>query len=221
MVSGMRPFPSIPRVSWSRSVSQTVKFPNSWSGHKTLTFRKTRVEWLLHHGHGVRQGHLGVTRENPDWEYSDGTPAPITLKRFATKHFFDSVLVQIIRAGATVEKATRLGTLPRIPGTKEQRSWDPEIPLFLDDSDEHGEAPSDLASIRRQLLDQRFAKPKKEEMEVNTLFASYDPAAFVSEPVVDDRKKQRPKWSRRRWALSNQFTVPKDIQSKNTIPDTS
>ncbi|CCW66859.1 unnamed protein product [Phytomonas sp. Hart1] len=50
------------------------------------------------------------------------------------------------------------------------------------------------------------------------MFASDDPAAFV----VDDLKKttnRRPYWSRRRWALTDNFMVPVNPKPKNTISD--
>eukprot|EP00796_Vickermania_ingenoplastis_P004330 gene4330-3144_t len=172
-------------------------------------FRKTHVEWRLHHGNGAQLGQYGASREVADYEFDDGTPASISPRRFAFKHHQDHLLVQLIRAGAVVERFEAAQQLPRVPGTKEQRDWDPEIPLFLDDLDERGPA----------LLEERFdggkgktpintalrtRKPGEEELEANTMFASYDPASFVND-VVPKADYRRPYWSRRRWSLSDNF----------------
>jgi hypothetical protein len=221
---------------------QAPERPSTRSQHPQLKLRKTSVEWRLHHGNGVRHGHLGPLREIADFEYEDGTPSSINRKRFAFKHFQDGLLVQLIRAGAVVERAAANQYLPRIPGVPEQRDWDPEIPLFLEDADEHGKAPSwhyqqkssDNTAMNRAThnhIDAKYQKAssangsptlvnkhQQETLEPITTFASYDPSAFVSEPIAL-RERTKPTWSRRRWALSDEFMVAKSPQPKNTIKD--
>lgn len=193
------------------------------------SFRKTHIEWMLHHGHGDRHSKYGPSREIADFEFADGTPAPATPRRFAYEHHKDHLLVQLIRAGAAVERYEREGMLPRIPGTREQRDWDPAIPLFLEDLDERGRPPVPLpADMVERVIDERFSagsqtashlanKHAGEELEPNTMFATYDPAAFVSDEIKADVR--RPYWSRRRWALTDNFMVPMSPKPKNTIPD--
>nr|CCC95068.1 unnamed protein product [Trypanosoma congolense IL3000] len=197
--------------------------------------RKTHIEWTHYHGHGGRHGMYGPTREIADFEYADGTPASISGRRFAFKHHQDNLLVQLIRAAATVERYDANGLLPRIPGTAEQRNWDPAIPLFLDDVDEHGRPPPSTAgptgtsSVCSRLVDERMGNPtytpnevanrhEGETLEANTMFATYDSSAFVSDQVKL-REEKRPYWSRRRWALTDKFLVPKSPKPKNTIKD--
>ncbi|KAH9600057.1 hypothetical protein LSM04_000241 [Trypanosoma melophagium] len=202
--------------------------------------RKTHTEWMFHHGHGGRPGFYGPSREIADFEFADGTPSSISGRRFAFKHHQDHLLVQLIRAGAVVERYAAHGLLPRVPGTAEQRDWDPAIPLFLEDVDEHGRPPPAPLQGQQQpqqinnmmctrMIDERMAsathtpnelanRHEGEKLEPNTMFASYDPSAFVSDRVKlrDDR---RPYWSRRRWALTDKFLVPKSPKAKNTIKD--
>lgn len=193
-------------------------------------FRKTHIEWMLHHGHGDRYGKFGPSREVADFEYADGTPSSISPKRFAFKHHQDHLLVQLIRAAATVERFEEEERLPRIPGTPEQRDWDPEIPLFLEDVDELGRSPRPVgADMVHRVMEERFAQETGrtpvnlanrhagESLEPNTMFATYDPTAFVSDAVVPETR--RPFWSRRRWALTDNFMVPMSPKPKNTIKD--
>ncbi|KAG5483413.1 hypothetical protein CUR178_07734 [Leishmania enriettii] len=193
-------------------------------------FRKTHIEWMLHHGHGDRYGKYGPSREIADFEYADGTPSSISGKRFAFKHHQDHLLVQLIRSAATVERYEEGELLPRIPGTPEQRNWDPEIPLFLEDVDEFGRPPKPVAGgMVARIMEERFAqeggrtpvnlanKHAGEVLEPNTMFATYDPVAFVSDAIKKDTR--RPFWSRRRWALSDNFMVPVSPKPKNTIKD--
>ncbi|KAG8346614.1 hypothetical protein ERJ75_001003400 [Trypanosoma vivax] len=193
--------------------------------------RKTHTEWMLYHGHGGRPGMYGPSREIADFEFADGTPASISGRRFAFKHHQDHLLVQLIRAAATVERYEASGQLPRVPGTAEQRNWDPAIPLFLDDVDEHGRPPPPPPprDMCMRLVDERMEKTTQtpnelanrhegETLEANTMFASYDPSAFVSDRV-QLRDERRPYWSRRRWALTDKFLVPKSPKAKNTIKD--
>lgn len=235
----------------SKAISTTAGM-TSWEhrGHPSATspfpydrpqFRKTHIEWMLHHGHGNRYNRYGPTRETADVEYADGTPTPVSPRRFAFKHHQDHLLVQLIRAGAAVERYESLGLLPRVPGTAEQRDWDPEIPLFLDDVDEHGAprvarppvhgggsaAVGSTDGMTARVIDERFTASRTsgslenthagESLEENTLFATYDPAAFVSDAPV--AKKERPFWSRRRWALTDDFLLPVSPKPKNTIKD--
>lgn len=193
-------------------------------------FRKTHIEWMLHHGHGDRYGKYGPSREIADFEYADGTPSSISGRRFAFKHHQDHLLVQLIRAGATVERFEASELLPRVPGTPEQRDWDPEIPLFLEDADEAGRPPRAVSpDMVSRVMEERFAsesgrtpvnlanKHAGEALEPNTMFATYDPTAFVSDAVKMDQRK--PFWSRRRWALNDNFMVPMSPKPKNTIQD--
>ncbi|SCU70037.1 uncharacterized protein TEOVI_000160600 [Trypanosoma equiperdum] len=201
--------------------------------------RKTRTEWMYYHGHGGCPGKYGPSREIADFEYADGTPASISGRRFAFKHHQDHLLVQLIRAAATVERYDASGLLPRIPGTAEQRNWDPAIPLFLDDVDEQGrpaplrtagDAPGTMVShVCSRVVDERMGTPthtpnelanrhEGETLEANTMFATNDPSAFVSD-TVKLRDDKRPYWSRRRWALTDKFLVPKSPKPKNTIKD--
>ncbi|KPA76562.1 putative mitochondrial hypothetical protein [Leptomonas pyrrhocoris] len=193
-------------------------------------FRKTHIEWMLHHGHGDRYGKYGPSREIADFEYADGTPSSISSRRFAYKHHQDHLLVQLIRAGATVERFEEEELLPRIPGTPEQRDWDPEVPLFLEDLDEAGRPPRAMSpDMMARVMEERFTsdtgrtpvnlanKHAGESLEPNTMFATFDPAAFVSDAVRMDERK--PFWSRRRWALNDNFMVPMSPKPKNTIPD--
>lgn len=245
----------------SNSVSQRSRkpvsaYPNPWTSFPLAQpkFRKTHVEWLLHHGHGERLGKYGPSRNLPDFEYADGTPSSISPRRFAFKHHLDHMLVQLIRAGATVERYEARQMLPRVPGVKEQRDWDPEIPLFLDDLDERGNVSAMIrtasSGFTEALLEKRFDSSQNtttpinvsrpapyrdrnkgsrgnfdEEdgsvfspLEVNTMFATYDPKAFIDNeiPKVD---RQRPFWSRRRWSLSDNFMLPVSPKPKNTIKD--
>jgi hypothetical protein len=219
--------------------------PGSGAGHPTLLLRKTALEWRMHHGHGSRLGSYGPTREIADFEHSDGTPSPMSRRRFTFAHHQDHLLVQMIHAAAAVEQAAEARMLPRVPGVAEQRDWDPEIPLFLDDADEHGKPPishytsggkGSPAGIRsatqNAMVNDKFTKgsvaqkhqainshqPGGETLEAITMFASYDPASFIDEPIRIDPNK-RPTWSRRRWAMSNDFLVPKAPKAKNTIKD--
>jgi hypothetical protein len=175
----------------------------------------------------------------------------------------------MIKAAAVVEDAAERAWLPRVPGTAEQRDWDPEIPLFLDDVDEHGKVPvshylqrergeggggppftepsasssngrsatmsysARMGLVQQSRMDRKFEKagvsgkhqatntnqPGGESLEPITMFASYDPAAFISEPIPRINSDRRPIWSRRRWVMSNEFLVPKSAKPKNTIKD--
>ncbi|KEG10058.1 hypothetical protein DQ04_04241040 [Trypanosoma grayi] len=200
--------------------------------------RKTHTEWMFFHGHGGRPGMYGPSREIADFEFADGTPASVSSRRFAFKHHQDHLLVQLIRAGAVVERHAVSGLLPRVPGTAEQRDWDPAIPLFLEDVDERGRPPppprssgngNATADMCARVVDERMARsaptPSElanhhagEELEPNLMFASYDPSAFVNDQV-QMRENKRPYWSRRRWALTDRFLVPKSPKPKNTIKD--
>ncbi|EAN95604.1 hypothetical protein C3747_37g241 [Trypanosoma cruzi] len=192
--------------------------------------RKTHTEWMFFHGHGGRPGVYGQTREIADFEFADGTPASMSGRRFAFKHHQDHLLVQLIRAGAAVERKAARGLLPRVPGTPEQRNWDPAIPLFLEDVDEQGRPPPSVGrSICSRVIDERMASSTQtpnelanrhegETLEANTMFESYDPQAFVSDHIKL-RDERRPYWSRRRWALTDNFLVPKSPKPKNTIKD--
>lgn len=223
-VPGVRPAKAWP------SPGQSPRQPRIRNGHPSLPLRKNAVEWRFHHGHGGRYYIRGPLREISDFEYADGTPAPISNARYGFKHFQDSLLVQLIRSGALVERCASMNYLPRIPGVAEQRDWDPEIPLFLEDVDEHGKAPAEhfARTVDEKHIQSKFAtksvsatlvnEHNKETLEPITMFASYDPAAFITEKIKL-KETTRPLWSRRRWVLSNQFLVPKSPLPKNTIKD--
>ncbi|EPY39156.1 hypothetical protein AGDE_04773 [Angomonas deanei] len=193
-------------------------------------FRKTAVEWRYHHGHGARLGQYGPLRDRADYEHADGTPIAITRSRFAFQHHTDHLLVQLIRAGAAVERYEEERLLPAVPGTAEQRAWDVSIPLYLQDVDEKGKAPVPSSVLGRHLeevfADRQTAAPTQvedrhsgESLEPNTLFATYDPSAFVvsENDRTSSIEQKRPIWSRRRWALNDNFMVPKSPKPKNTI----
>jgi hypothetical protein len=234
------------RPSWQtfwQGEGQQPQYPASVTEHPHLKMRRTHVEWRMSYGHGARLGSYGPTREIPDFEYRDGSPAPLSRRRFTFSHHQDQFLVQMIKAAAAVEMAAERQWLPRVPGTAEQRDWDPEIPLFLDDVDEHGKAPIShytqkstdalRSAARQDKVDEKFTKaglvqkhqainknqPGGEQLEPITMFASYDPASFISEPIVKPSSNSRPIWSRRRWALTNEFLVPRNPKAKNTIKD--
>eukprot|EP00760_Papus_ankaliazontas_P018605 PhM_4_TR17557/c0_g1_i1/m.34152 len=105
-------------------------------------YRKSHREWERHHGFGSAPQTQGELKEVPDWEFADGTPAPVTRTQYHAEHYKNKLLFQLIRAGATVEQRAAAGTLPKIPATKEQRDWDPNVPLFLEDVDEAGVSPA-------------------------------------------------------------------------------
>jgi hypothetical protein len=209
-----------------------ARYPNSRTDHPQLKLLRTATEWRFYHGHGSRYGTEGPTRDVPDVEYSDGTPMSLSLRRFARAHHQDYLLVQLIRSAAQVERLAKAQLLPRIPGTPEQRDWDPEIPLFLEDVDEFGKAPP-ASTTRGEVLQASLQKafhapvPQKnlanvhagETLEPNTMFAAVDPSAFVTTRRTSPRREGKPFWSRRRWNVSNEFLVPKAPKAKNTIKD--
>ena len=210
-----------------------ARYPSSRSGHPQLKMLRTTVEWRHHHGHGSRYGTEGPTRDVREVEYSDGTPLPLGIRRFARAHHQDYLLVQLIRSAATVERMAAMQTLPRIPGVPEQRDWDPEIPLFLEDTDEFGKAPPPPSSTRDAVVQnalqkafhvgsnqKHLANPHAgDALTPNTMFAAVDPAAFVTTAQTGPKRQGRPFWSRRRWNVSNEFLVPKSPEAKNTIKD--
>jgi hypothetical protein len=55
-----------------------------------------------------------------------------------------------------------------------------------------------------------------EPLSVLTPVAEYEPSTFISEPVLMTDKK-RPHWSRRLWALTDDFLIQKPARNKNTV----
>jgi hypothetical protein len=137
---------------------------------------------------------MGELRDIPDWEFADGSPAPHTRRRYAHEHYRHKILYQFIKAGACVESRAAEGSLPRVPGTKEQRDWDPQIPLFLEDVDEAGAAPPPG-------------------------YVPYTPGEFVHEPLVHPDQTRRPYWSKRAWHITKEYLMRKPQRNKNTIGD--
>ena len=204
--------------------------------------RKDVTEWRVYHGHGWTTGLYGPTREIADWEFADGTPAPHSLSRYMFLAHRHDLLRQVIRAGAIVEELAALNQLPRIPATPEQRAWDPELPLFLDDLDERGRfigatpgAPrrTSAASKRKSVTD--VVRPKNfsseevdgfEPLELRLSAAQdesqeYEPSAMFRESEVakPPGESARPYWNRRLWNLTNDFFIPKAPKNKNFIDD--
>lgn len=236
------------RVSYPTAVPPLYPFNRGAreDGSPITQKRKTTLEWRLHHGNGVRWGHLGPTREVADYEFSDGTPMSMSSNRYALKHFQDKQIEMLIRAAAVVEELAETNGLPRIPGVKEQRDWDPEIPLFLSDVDEHGAVPvistrnpkgQSPLSIRMHYAEElaqknpyingsknsgktiiKDAAKEGDSLEPLTLFASYDPAEMFEERLTP-KDKRRPHWNTRRWNISKNFVATKAPKSKNTIAD--
>eukprot|EP00758_Cryptobia_borreli_P004615 Tbor_TRINITY_DN4488_c0_g1::TRINITY_DN4488_c0_g1_i1::g.8097::m.8097 len=175
---------------------QRIKYPRSLTdnGHGMPKMRKTHTEWRMYFGHGARIGHLGATREVPDFEFSDGTPAPSTLSRYSFKHWNDKQLVTLIRCAALVEDLAKGGCLPRVPGVREQRDWDPEVPLFLDDSDEHGAAPPLSARgvarpVKRPPLSNGYFTSKMAEQRLGKL-GQHDGRTLAAKGLIKDPVKE-------------------------------
>ena len=170
---------------------------------------------------------------------------PISPARYALKHFQDKQLEMLIRAAAVVEELAETNTLPRIPGVKEQRDWDPEIPLFLADSDEHGAVPvvksrsggdNTTFAIKMHYTEELLQsnagvngskssgktivkdKSKEGELEPLTLFSSYEPAEMFEEKMTP-KDIRRPHWNTRRWNISKSFVALRAPKPKNTIAD--
>jgi hypothetical protein len=194
--------------------------------------RKRALEWRAYHGHGMALGHMGPSREIPDWEHADGTPAPHSPARYAFLFHQHNFIRQAVEAGAAVERAAARGMLPRVPSTAVQRAWDPEVPLFLDDLDEAGAPPPPEFFVAGSALSRRSAPrararyagdlglremPGAPRSAVEATSATaYDPTSFINEPLTM-RDKQRPYWNRRLWALTDAFLVQKATRNKNTI----
>ena len=138
-----------------------------------------------------------------EWEFADGTPAPASRRDFGVQRNIDATIAQAVRAGARAEELAETGRLPRIPGSKEQRAWDPNIPLFLDDVDEHGAMPAN-ASVSGDPEDLRpVSLPGFDGSQ-----APYNPSEFIDEPVRNN--PVRPFWNRRLWALTTDFLIRKE-----------
>jgi hypothetical protein len=225
---------------WSYERPTAASYPKGSMNHPhpklNNKLRKTSFEWMNYYGHGARMNHMGPSREIPDWEFDDGTPAPHNAKRYAYLVHKHDLIAQMIRAGAEVERRAESDTLPRIPSSAAQRDWDPEIPLFLEDDDERGGSPAPewfvpsqkFSSIPRNAYAQAAKKhpdipaevgkkdPGAEELSVLTPISEYEPSSFISEkvPLMD---KRRPLWSRRLWSLTDEFLLHKPQRHKNTI----
>jgi len=136
------------RVPWNKFWTREphkVTYPDPRSQHPVPSvknkLRKTRREWERYHGFGQGSASHGENREIPDWEYADGTPQTPSKTNYHWIYYKNKLLFQAIRSGAEVEKYIAQGRMPNIPGTKESREWDPQIPLFLEDVDEQGAMP--------------------------------------------------------------------------------
>ena len=226
--------PSSWKEYW-RGENEKPVYPDARSPHplKQINMRKTRTEWTIHHGNGKRMGMYGPLRDVADWEYADGTPSPTSKRRHAYMFHLDHTVVQMIRAGAAVERLADAGALPKVPATREQRAWDPQIPLFLEDEDEHGTPPVQksgsgrLSQMTSKFIESKYTqdrtsselvdKDSDEKLEPITMFANYNPESFISENFKDDAR--RPHWSKRKWSLTQDFIVNHKPRGTNSVPD--
>ena len=142
---GDRPDPS---HFWKTSPAPTSARPGHPVKQVDKTMRKTMREWERYHGFGNRVTQQGIAKEIPDWEYADGTPQTATMSQYHFTYYKNKLLFQIIKSAALVERRLRDGAMPKIPGTQSSRDWDPQIPLFLEDSDESGQhAPKNAVAM--------------------------------------------------------------------------
>lgn len=228
------------RNVWSYDPPSAASLPKGSMDHPhpdwNNKLRKTVYEWRNFYGHGQKVRHMGPTRELPDWEHADGTPAPHSGNRFSYMVHKHDLLAQIIRAGADVERRAAADQLPRIPASQAQRDWDPEIPLYLEDDDERGGEPAPewfvpsqkfstiprngFAVSAKKFPDTPSETGKKdadaEELEVLAPISEYEPSSFISEPVPF-QEQVRPFWNRRLWSLTDDFLILKPLRNKNTI----
>ena len=181
----------------------TYQIPKATDGsaehpHKNVrrVLRKKVEEWREYHGT------QSIIEDSPPWAYADGTPAPHRPKDHSRQHWEHKVLHQFIEAAAIVEDLQDQDRLPAIPATQVQRDWDPNIPLFLEDSHEAGRAPGSAS-----VSDDGGLKP---------LFVGTDPADYIKEPYpLPPNKTQRPFWSRRHWGLTSSFLLERPKQRPN------
>jgi len=201
--------------------AQREPLPSTHTPHPTQPhlYGRSRREWRQYHGHGAALGHMGRLREIPDWEFTDGTPAPHSGRRHAFEFYKHHLIFQIIEAGATVEELAANDRLPMVPASKAQRDWDPKVPLFLEDHDERGARPTvyrgeyTAADIPTNL--DADLRPRERDMPPATV-ESYTPSEFVTEPVLTPTRA-KPFWNKRLWALSNEFFIERHRKNPNTL----
>ena len=145
-------FPLGDRPHWSHFWKKDVSYPSVHPGHPmervNKRMRKSVREWERYHGFGNRATGQGLAKEIPDWEYADGTPGTPSKSKYHFTYYKNKLLFQIIKSAAFVEKRLADGAMPKIPGTQSSRDWDPQIPLFLEDSDECGQhAPANAIAM--------------------------------------------------------------------------
>eukprot|EP00759_Apiculatamorpha_spiralis_P023176 PhF_6_TR27032/c0_g1_i2/m.39482 len=139
-----------PSILWPKDKPPT--YPSSRTQHPNKyvarRLRKSRLEWERHHGSGQNVNAQGLMREVNEWSYADGTPGTVSKSEYHFRYYKNKLLYQIIRSAAEVEKRIAEGRIPKIPGTKETRDWDPQVPLFLEDVDEAGVGPQAAANLQ-------------------------------------------------------------------------
>ena len=179
-----------------RPTDGTTEHPSRFARRQ---LRKNVQEWREYHGTGA------LVDDVAQWEFADGTPPPHRPVNHSTQHWEHKVLHQFIVAGAAVEALAAEGRLPRVPATQVQRDWDPQIPLFLEDADEHGKAAWDPATAADAPAD-----AATEEL-TPLVVGETDPAAFVKEPYPTP-ERERPHWNRRLWGLTPNFLQERQKQ---------
>mmetsp|Transcript_8692 Transcript_8692/g.13190 ORF Transcript_8692/g.13190 Transcript_8692/m.13190 type:complete len:213 (-) Transcript_8692:44-682(-) len=148
-------YPSGDRPHWTtfwKQEKSRLRYPSVRPGHPVSSvdsrLRKSTREWERYHGFGNSPRSQGLPKEIPDWEYADGTPGTVSMSDYHFVYYKNKLLYQIIKSAAFVESRLANDAMPKIPGTESSRDWDPQIPLFLEDSDECGQhAPPSAVAI--------------------------------------------------------------------------
>ncbi|KNH07361.1 hypothetical protein XU18_1893 [Perkinsela sp. CCAP 1560/4] len=145
-------YPLGERPHWSSFWKRDKSYPSVRPGHPVEAvnrrLRKSTREWQRYHGFGNSAMSQGLAKEIPDWEYADGTPGTASMSNYHFLYYKNKLLFQIIKSAALVEQRLAEGTMPKIPGTRSSRDWDPQIPLFLEDSDDCGQhAPPNAIAL--------------------------------------------------------------------------
>ena len=184
-------------------------------------YRKSRMNWWTHHGSKHPNSVHAAESDLPDWEYADGTPAPLEKLNAKRDVYFHNNFGQIVAAAARAEELAEQGRLPLIPGSKEQRDWDPNIPLFLEDEDEHGVFPTDAQTAAPGDLNDPSSLKAVSLPEASSRHhgfdgshAPYNPAQLFTENV---RPPSTRPLQRRKWALTNEFLIKKPTKPHNVI----